>query len=142
MSPARTSAIAQHVEAAKRLLDELEQHAESALEALGSDDGAEFLAAVEERDRILGELNGVVEALAHERLDDPDHQGTDSTLLAEMAHAASAALESHEHLLARTQVERDRLAAALDRTKRPDAVAHQYAVATNGPRSTTLSVTG
>ena len=142
MPPARQSAIALHVEAAKRLLDELEQHAETALQALGTDD-AEFLVAVEERDRILGELTVVVEALANERLADPDgSRGGDSALLAEMAQAASAALESHAQLLSRTQHERDRLAAALDRTKRPDAIAHQYAVATSAPRAATLSVTG
>lgn len=142
MSPAGTSAIALHVEAAKRLLDELEQHADTALRALGEEDGTEFLAAVQERDRILAELNDVVEALAHERVDAGSAGADDSELLAEMAQAASDALESHEHLMSRTQAERDRLAAALDRAKRPDTIAHQYAVATGAQRRTTLSVTG
>jgi hypothetical protein len=142
MSAVRSSAIALHVEAAKRLLDELEQHAATALDALGADDAAEFLAVVDERDRILRDLTEVVQALAHERVADPSSQPETSTLLAEMAQAASAALESHEHLMARTQRERDRLAVALERAKRPDAVASQYAVATAGPRSATLSVTG
>lgn len=138
--PLGTSAIAQHVEVAKRLLDELEQHAETALQALGVD-GAEFAAAVDERDRVLAELNGVVEALAHERLGGSEAPN-DSALLAEMAQKASAALESHGTLLARTQLERDRLAAALDKTARPDLVASQYAVATSARRAATLSVTG
>jgi DNA repair ATPase RecN len=143
MPAAGTSAIALHVEAAKRLLDELEQHADSALRALGDEDGSEFLAAVHERDRVLAELNDVVEALAHERVVESDPTASeDSELLAEMAQAASEALESHEHLMARTQAERDRLAAALDRAKRPDTIAHQYAVATAAQRRTTLSVTG
>lgn len=141
MSFARPSAIALHVEAAKRLLDALERQAESALDAMQSENTASFLVAVNERERILGELNGVVEALAHERIADPENR-VDSDLLDEMAHAASAALESHEQLMARTQMERDRLAAALDRAKRPDTIAHQYAVATSGPRAGTLSVTG
>jgi hypothetical protein len=142
MSSAGTSAIALHVEAAKRLLDELEQHADSALRALGSDDTGEFLAAVEERDRVLAELNDVVEALAHERLSSAGSHGADAELLAEMAQAASDALESHETLMARTQQERNRLAAALEASKRPDSIAHQYSVASGAPRRTTLSVTG
>ena len=138
MSPVITSAIAQHVETAKRLLDTLEQQAGAALDALGVDD-VQFMAAVAERDRVLAELNDVVAAIAHER---PASDALDSALLAEMARAASAALESHDTLMGRTQAERDRLAAALDRAKRPDQVANQYAVATSGPRTATLSVTG
>ena len=138
MSPVTTSAIAHHVETAKRLLDTLEQHAEAALDALGVDD-AQFMASVAERDRVLAELNNVVAAIAHER---PTGDAVDSALLAEMARAASTALESHDTLMGRTQAERDRLAAALDRAKRPDQVANQYAVATSGPRTATLSVTG
>lgn len=134
-SAARPSAIALHVEAAKRLLDALERHADVAIQALGSENGEGFTAAVDERDRILVELNEVVEALAHERLTDADG-------LPAIAQAASAALESHEALLERTRQERDRLAAALDRAGRPDAIAHQYAAATNVRRSATLSVTG
>jgi hypothetical protein len=144
MSTAGASAIAFHVETAKRLLDELEQHAELALETLGAEDGSEFLAAIAERDRILVELNDVVEALAHERVgaapESPSQE--EAKLLSDMARAAAAALHSHEHLLSRTQTERDRLAAALARTNRPDSIAHQYAVATNVPRPRTLSVTG
>ena len=62
-----TSAIAVHVEAAKRLLRELEQHGEVALTALGRESGSEFFAAVNARDQILGQLDGVVETLTTER---------------------------------------------------------------------------
>ena len=145
MSTARTSAIAVHVEAAKRLLRELEQHAETALHALGRDSGAEFFAAVDERDRILGELDGVVDALTTERNASLEAHGEEdshtSSLFAGMAQAAAVAVESHDRLATETRRERDRLAAALRRTVRPDSVAHQYA-ASSGPRSRTISVTG
>jgi hypothetical protein len=145
MTTARTSAIAVHVEAAKRLLRELEQHAETALHALGRESGAEFFAAVDERDRILGELDGIVDALTSERnapgTSPSDEDPETSSLFAEMAQAAAVALESHDRLATETRRERDRLAAALRRTVRPDSVAHQYA-ASSGPRSRTISVTG
>ena len=146
MSDSRSSAIALHVEAAKRLLGELEEHAATALGALGRDSGSEFFAAVEQRDHVLEQLNVVVEALAHERtaLEQPGAEQDDRTgaLLAEMARAAAAALESHENLVARTQVERDRLAGALERTSRVDSIADQYAAATYALPQRTLSVRG
>jgi uncharacterized protein YukE len=146
MSASRASAIALHVEAAKRLLGELEQHSATALGALGRDSGSDFFAAVEERDHVLEQLNTVVEALAHERqeIEQPGAEQDDRTgaLLAEMARAAAAALESHENLVARTQQERDRLAGALQRTNRTDSVADQYAVASSGIPQRTLSVRG
>ena len=145
MTTARASAIAMHVEAAKRLLRELEQHAQTALHALGRDGSTEFYAAVDERDRILGELDGVVEALTSERNAPGDLRADEdpevSALFAEVAQAAAAALESHDRLATETRRERDRLAAALRRTMRPDAIAHQYA-ASSGPRSRTISITG
>ncbi|MDB4878226.1 MAG: hypothetical protein JWM41_4672 [Gemmatimonadetes bacterium] len=146
MSASRSSAIALHVEAAKRLLGELEQHSATALGALGRDSGSDFFAAVEERDHVLEQLNTVVEALAHERheIEQPgaEHDDRTGALLAEMARAAAAALESHENLVARTQQERDRLAGALQRTNRADSVADQYAVASSGVPQRTLSVRG
>lgn len=63
-------------------------------------------------------------------------------LFAEMAQAAAAALESHDRLASQTRRERDRLADALHRSDRADAIAHQYGVAAPGGRSGTLSVTG
>jgi uncharacterized protein YukE len=146
MSASRSSAIALHVEAAKRLLEELEQHSATALGALGRDSGSEFFAAVEERDQVLEQLNSVVEALAHERqeLEQPgaEQDARTGALLAEMARAAAAALESHENLVARTQQERDRLAGALQRSTRTDAIADQYAAASAVSPQRTLSVRG
>src|SRR5438552_11146956 len=118
MAPKRSSAVALHVEAAKRLLRELEQHANTAMSALGRDSGSEFFAAVDARDRILGQLDDVVEKLAHERGVSgfaAAHDPETGLLLNEMARAAAAALESHEQLLMRTRQERDRLSAALDK---------------------------
>jgi len=144
MPSTRTRAIASHVEAAKRLLRELEQHAETALSALGSEGGTEFVEAVSQRDKILAQLDVVVEALSQERLvgEGTEEQDAMSGLFAEMAQAAAAALESHNQLTSHARRERDRLAAALERTNRPDPVAHQYAAAAAATRSRTLSVTG
>jgi hypothetical protein len=142
MPAARPSVIAQHIEAAKRLLDELEQHATMAMDALGADDNGAFLGAVAERDRILGELNQVVETLAQERLVNGAADAETGALLERMAEAAASALESQELLSHRTRQERDRLAAALNRTQRTDSVANQYAAAKLVPRSNTISVTG
>lgn len=139
MATTRSTAIAVHVEAAKRLLRELEQHGDVARGALGRESGSEFFAAVDARDRILGELGGVVEALtvARQSSNDPDA----SALVAEMAQAAAAALESHNQLATEARRERDRLATAIRRTARPDSIAHQYAAART-PRTRTISVTG
>jgi hypothetical protein len=144
MATTRSNGIALHVEAAKRLLRELESQAETALDALGRDSGDEFLAAVNERDQILGQLDEVVEALAHERVGfgAANEDAETSQLLAEMARAAAAALESHEYLAAQTRRERDRVGAALERTARPDSIASQYGATSSGPRPRTFSVTG
>lgn len=146
MSPSRASAMALHVEAAKRLLEELEQHAHSAREALDRDGGTEFLAAIEERDRILGQLTEVVDAIAQERgVEAAEGEGEDADaapMFADMARAAAAALESQRELTAHAQRERDRIAAVIHNTNRPDSIANQYAVATGGTRRGTLSITG
>lgn len=141
----RAGAFAQHVESAKRLLGELEQHAESARRALGRDNGAEFFAAVEERERLLRDLDEVVTALAQEHALAVEGEGRDfetTTLLAETAQIAARALESHNRLESAAEHERDRLGASLDASSRPDAIASQYAVATNAPATRSLSVTG
>jgi hypothetical protein len=143
MSAAGTSAIAMHVDAAKRLLRELEEQAETALNALGKDDGEEFLAAVAERDQTLAKFDHVVEGLAHEHTVggvSADEDAEARRLVAEMARAASTALVSHKHLTAQALRERDRLAAALERTARPDPIANQYAATSPHPRA--FSVTG
>jgi len=144
MSTSRADAIASHVEAAKRILAALEEHANTAMSALERDGGAAFFAAVDERSRVLAELDSVVEALAHERAMSDAAQDDPATgaLLADMARAAAAALESHEQLVAQTRRERDRLAAAMQRANRPDSVALQYATAVVGPGARTFSVTG
>ncbi len=146
MSNPRSHAIALHVEAAKRILAELDEHAATAMHALEHDGGADFFAAVDERSRVLSELDAVVEALAHERAamrdTSPDDDEETGTLLADMARAAAAALESHEQLVAHTRRERDRLGAAMHRSARPDSVAMQYATAVAGPELRTFSVRG
>src|ERR1700743_1864392 len=119
-------AFAQHVEAAKRLLGELEQHAESARRALGRDSGSDFLAAVEERERLLRDLDGVVTALAQEHAVVADNEGRDfetSTHIAEMAQMGARALKPHELLQADTRRERDRLGALIQSSNRPDSIA-------------------
>jgi hypothetical protein len=140
MSTSPTSAIALHVEAAKRLLRELEQHAQTALQALGRESGAEFFAAVDARDRVLGELDTVVDALTRERMGSRERDAETSSLLVQMAQATAAALELHDRLATETRRERDRLAAALRRTTKLDAVAHHYAA--SRPRTRTISITG
>jgi hypothetical protein len=141
----RSGSVAVHVEAAKRLLSELEQHAATAMNALGRENGQEFFAAVDERDRILGQLDEVVESIAHARasagpasLNDPET----GALMNDVARAAASALESHEELLRRTRQERDRLGAAIKRTNRIDPIASQYAAASKPNRSRSFSATG
>lgn len=145
MSPTRSGAMALHVEAAKRLLQELEQHAHIAREALDLDGSKEFFAAIEERDRILGQLTDVVDAIVQERGVDGEPSGEDmdtGPMFAEMARAAASALESQRQLTARAQRERDRIATVLNNTNRPDPIADQYASAVGGKRGGTLSITG
>lgn len=140
MSAVGRSALALHVAAAKRLLQELEEQAEMALHSLGGDHGDEFLTAIAGRDQILSQLDVVVEAFAHERGTEADDAET-RQFLVEIARAAAAALESHENLVAQTRRERDRLAGALHQCARPDGVAKQYGLAGKS-RPLTLSVTG
>lgn len=140
MTAPRPAPVARHVDAAKRLLDELEARAQAAVDALDSGDHGAFTEAVEERERILAELTQVVETLSHEPT--LAAGGSDHGLFTEMEEAAASALETQEALVRRTREERDRLAAALNRAQRPDSVATQYAAATTAPRPATISVTG
>lgn len=152
MASPRANAIANHVETAKRLLLELEEQSQTAFQALGQDSGDRFLAAVGARDQILVKLNGVIEALAHERpapdapLDVRGESEASATqvnvMLDEMARVAARALESHHELMARTRMERDRLAAALTRAQRADGVADSYTAASRTPRTQMLSISG
>jgi hypothetical protein len=144
MFTARPGTIALHVQAAKQLLEELDRQANVAIQALGRDNGEEFFAAVEERDRLLAELGAVADTLAQERAWSSHGSGQQETtprVFTEVAYAAAAALESHERLVAHAQAERDRLASALERNARPDGVALQYAGAAD-PARPTFSVTG
>jgi hypothetical protein len=143
MSRPRPTAIAAHITAAKRLLDTLEQHAAAAAESIDGEDASVFLAEVDERGRVVGELSDVLESIARERVHVVrDDQRQADRMIAELTEAATAALESHERLVQRAQAHRDRIATALDRTQRPDAIANQYAAATAAPRPTTISWTG
>lgn len=137
----RPAPVAQHIEAAKRLLEQFEERAQVAVDALDAGDHGTFNEALEERNRILGELTQVVETLSHERAAVMAAGGT-GDLLDEVEEAAASAFESQEALVRRTTQERDRLSAAAKKAKRPDAVANQYAAATSAPRSATISVTG
>jgi signal transduction histidine kinase len=146
MTRSRAGAMTLHVEAAKRLLAELEQQALAAQDALGRDsvDGVdEFTAAIDARDQILGKLTEVVDAIAHERGADSENDiDVDAgPIFAEMARVAAAALESQQKLTAQAMRERNRLAAALHNTNRPDSIASQYAASGTG-RQATLSVRG
>jgi multidrug resistance efflux pump len=145
--PATTDvSILPHIEAAKRLLQELEQNANAAIAELSRDGGSEFLAAVDERAALLRELAKVADALAHERAYSRDSITDDdlasTALLAEIAGAAAAALESHEQLVSQARDERDRLALAIRRAKHPDAVAGVYAASKGNTPPRTLSVRG
>jgi hypothetical protein len=138
--------IAPHVEAAKRLLRELEQHAAVATNVLSSGDSAEFLATIEKRQHLLAELERVVDVLAHERarargrFDERSSEA--AALIGEVTEAAVGALETHERLVGRVRAERDRLAAAVGRTEQPDSIANHYAATSHVVRQQTLSVTG
>jgi hypothetical protein len=141
MAVVAQSALVRHAASAKRLLAALQQQADAAEYLIGSDAAKEFLAALEERDRILGELNGVFQAIARERVGTGRERQMQAAVLQEVTQAAATALESHERLTVRAKRERDRLAAAVERSKRPDKVARQYG-GYGDRRSAGLSVTG
>jgi len=139
-APARNTA--PHVEAAKRLLRELDQHAHAAIESLDRGDATGLGSALEKRDDLLAQLQRVTEALAQERAlagawaeKGPDHT------LADLAAVADAALASDNRLLERATTERDRLGDAVRRAGQRDVVANQYA-ATMPAAQPLLSVTG
>lgn len=143
MSRGGSGTLAVHVEAAKRLLEALEEQAASALGTLKRDGGAGFGDALDERNRILGQLTEVVDAIAQQGGVEAAHGDGLQPMLAEIARAAAAALESQQVLTAHAARERKRLAVVLHNTNRPDTVAQQYAVATGRtPKRATLSVSG
>ena len=141
-----SSPMAPHVEAAKRLLRELERHAELATATLSDGDGTDFLAAVENRETLLAELSRVVDVLAHQRAEietlGGETGGATTALFVDLVNAATRALGSHEQLVVRARAERDRLAAAMRQSERPDSIANQYAATAPVPRAAVFSVTG
>lgn len=135
--------LAGHVATAKRLLETLEEQAVSALGTLNREGGAAFTDAVNERNRIIRRLAELVDAIAEDGQTKAGQPDGLAPMLAEVARAAAVALESQHLLTAHAARERNRLAAVLQNTKRPDAVAQQYAVASGSfPRPATLSVSG
>ena len=135
----RSAAI--HVAVAKRLLEELDQQAEAAMDALGREQSAEFLAAIDARAGLLGQLDGVIGNLTFAdgtASGDPRMQA----MLDDVARAAGAALASHQRLVARARRERDRLRTVMERVDRPDAIANQYSATARPASKRTLSVTG
>jgi len=140
MSSAPASAIAAHVEAAKRLLRELDEHAQSAIDSLRRQATEDFASVVAERDALLTELDRVVGELAASRSSGAGGRQS-AAAFDEIGQAALAALETHKMLVEQTRVERDRIAAALDRADKPDAVATRYSLL-SGPRGGSLSIAG
>jgi hypothetical protein len=146
MSSPTASTLAPRVEAAKRLLRELERHASSAVDTLNTGDAARFLAVIDERESLIARLSQAVDVLNHERASTDLRGGRDKAeteaLFGELARVAASVLASHERLVASTAVERDRLEAAVRRADKPDAVANQYAAMSQLKHGGTLSVTG
>jgi len=148
MSAPTANTLTPHVEAAKRVLRELERHADAAMDTLNTGDSSQFLAAIEERETLLAKLTQVVDVLTHERASAdvrrPKERETAETnaLLGDLARAAAGVMASQEKLVASTTKERDRLAAAVRRADKPDQVANQYAAVSHVSHAGTLSVTG
>jgi hypothetical protein len=148
MSAPNANSLAPHVEAAKRVLRDLERHADAAIDTLNSGDSSQFVAAIQERETLLTKLSQVVDVLNHERAhaDGPGPRGRETeetrALLGDLARAAADVMASHGRLVASATVERDRLAGAVRRADKPDAVANQYAAMSHAPQQSTLSVTG
>lgn len=148
MSAPTATTLAPHVEAAKRVLRELERHADAAIDTLQTGDGSQFLAAIQERETLLAKLTQVVDVLNHERasVDVRGPKGRESAetnaLLGDLARAAAGVMASHDRLVTSTTIERDRLAAAMRQADRPDQVANHYAAVTHAPSIGSLSVTG
>jgi len=146
--PTAANNLASHVEAAKRVLRELERHADAAIDTLHNGDTSEFAAAIQERETLLAKLSQVVDVLNHERVRanglGPQRGETAETraLIGDLGRAAAGVLASHERLVASVTVERDRLAEAVGRADKPDTVANQYAAMSYAPQQSTLSVTG
>jgi hypothetical protein len=134
MPPRPKPILRDHVAAAKQLLAELDLHANVIAKAIGQDDGTKVLAAVEQRGRVLAELDVVTQSMAR-----AGSWQNGQPPFSQLLTAASAAQESQDQLFLRVRGERDRLSTALDRNRRPDLVADRYA-ATRGSGRGTISV--
>ena len=146
MSSTTPDTIAPHVEAAKRLLREIERHADAAIDTLNSGNGSQFLLAIQERETLLSQLSQVVTALNRERTHadtrGPRESAEAKAMIGELSGAATSVMASQERLVMSAAAERDRLAAALRRAELPDPVASQYAAISHRLRAGYLSVTG
>ena len=141
MAVAQLSPIVRHAGLAKQLLAALKQHGDATAKLGGGEAPAEFFAALEERERLLTDLNNVIEAMTRERLGTGRERQVQIALIQDVLQSAMAAVESQNQLVERVQVERNRLADAVERSSKPDTVAHQYSG--YGMRvSAGLSVTG
>lgn len=137
----KISPVVRHAALAKQLLATLQHHTDATANMVGGENPTELVDALQERDRLLAELNGVVEAMTREPVSNARDRQMQIAVVQDVVKSATAALASHQQLLERVQRERDRLADAVQRAKQPDTVAHQYA-GYGARRSAGLSVTG
>jgi hypothetical protein len=141
MAEAVQTPLARNAASARALLAALERHAASTADLIGEDTAADFFAAMDERDQLFTQLSQVVDAVVQARVIGSRERAAHAFLVQQIAQEVATTLESHERLVARAQVERDRLAGAVERSMRPDTVARQYGHA-GRRRSAVLSVTG
>ena len=94
MAVAEYSPMLRHAASAKRLLAALQRHADATMSLVGGDTPTEFFAALNERDRLLAELNGVVEAITRERAVTRRDRETQIAIVKDIVQTATAALAS------------------------------------------------
>ena len=110
---------------AERILAELDQETERALDALAREDTVEVLAAVESRGPLLAQLDETVADLAGTGDNLQSALASDESLRWFVQRSANA-LASHHDLLARVAIERDRLSSSITALNRNDRVAARY----------------
>lgn len=148
MAYSRARALALYAEKANQLLEGLGRLDAKAYAALDEGRPTDFFAAIGERDVVVGQLSEVIDAFTRETAiargfgENTGIAVDAGRIFADMSRTATAALESQQQLTARTARERNRLAAALHNTNRPDGVASQYGVGLGVRRPGTFSVTG
>jgi hypothetical protein len=139
------SDIARHVEAAKRLLAELDQQAVVVMTAIGREDGAEFVQAVSRRDTLVADLQRAVDEIAHQRAWTASPTGSNSApkALTELTQALHGAVARQQEILSAAAAERDRISTAMKQADRPDALASRYTgLSSSAPPNPTISVAG